>query len=229
MNSSMFDNNKNYTSATHLEFPSSLNMPVSNLEDDRDNGTILSKNDIFGYYDTFIKNTNHPYICVLHVCFKLLSAIFYFFGPILFRNTKSKENDFILTFAITFFLVSVDFYLVKNITGRFLVKMIWWNDIREDYSNNFIFYSTEEANINQLEKNIFWYSLYAYFILWLIQTIQMLISLQICWFLLCILCLTLSFCNLFNFWKSSKEQHKVVGNVLSKVNPSVLFKTFFNN
>lgn len=227
MNTNIFDNTGTYVPNNEIEFRPSLNIPVNNLEDERTHATLGSRSDIFGYYDNFMKNTNHPYICLLHICFKLLSIIIYFLGPLLFRNTKSKENDFILTFAFTFIMVSIDFYLVKNITGRFLVKMIWWNDIREDYSSSFVFYATDETTLNKLEKNIFWYSQYAFFCLWLLQTIQMLISLQICWFLLCVLCLTLSFCNVFNFWKSSKEQHNVVGNILNKINPSAVFKKIF--
>ncbi|EAA16578.1 hypothetical protein, partial [Plasmodium yoelii yoelii] len=93
--------------------------------------------------------------------------------------------------------------------------MIWWIDANPDYSNKIVFQSSEENSLSNMDKNIFWYALYAYFLIWLMQTIQMLMSLQFCWFLLCFICLFLSFYNLFNFWQCSKEQRKMVANVMS--------------
>lgn len=220
-------NQRNFPNHNRIDTTNNIN--INNNNNMSNNNSYLYSNDITMYVQDFVKNSKHPYICCMHIFFKLLSIIIYFLGPYLFKNRKSYENDFILTFAITFFLVSLDFYLVKNITGRFLVKMIWWNDVKEDYSNNFVFYSLDENLLNTTDKNVFWFSLYIFSFHWLIQTIQMLISLQVCWFVLCLLCLILSFCNLFNFWRCSKEQHKVVGNVLNKVNPNALFKKIFNN
>ncbi|CRH01336.1 golgi apparatus membrane protein TVP23, putative [Plasmodium relictum] len=226
MNNNIFETDENEDKI--LNFPSKIDEAMS-IHTDSNNSNSINRNEINYYLKFFFQNTKHPYICFIHILFKFLSVFFYFIGPLIFRNEKSKENDFIVTFAITFFLVSLDFYLVKNITGRFLVKMIWWIDVNDDYSNKIVFHSLEENLLNKLDKNIFWYSLYVNFFIWLIQTIQMLISLQVCWFLLCFLCLFLSFYNLFNFWKCSKEQHKVVGNVLNQINLNSLFKKVFNN
>ncbi|CAD2100537.1 golgi apparatus membrane protein TVP23, putative [Plasmodium vinckei brucechwatti] len=223
----MFENEQN--ESTNINYPVSKNNNMNmNMSYDF-NANSLFKNDLNDYFNTFMQKTKHPYVCLTHIFFKLLSVILYFIGPFIFRNEKSKENDFIVTFAITLFLVSLDFYLVKNITGRFLVKMIWWIDANPDYSNKIVFQSSEETSLNNIEKNIFWYALYAYFLIWLMQTIQMLMSLQLCWFLLCCTCLFLSFYNLFNFWQCSKEQRKVVANIMSNVNLNYIYNKIFYN
>ncbi|KNG74124.1 hypothetical protein PFMG_00065 [Plasmodium falciparum IGH-CR14] len=193
------------------------------------NFSSFNQNDLPRYVNEFIQKMNHPYICMIHVLPKFFSIFIYFLGPFLFRNEKSKEYDFIITFAITFFLVSLDFYLVKNITGRFLVRMIWWIDSGEDYSNNVIFHSLEDKSTNSNEKNVFWFSLYIYVFIWLVQTIQMFISFQVCWFLLCVLCFFLSYYNLYNFWKCSKEQPEIVTGVLNKINFNAILKKLVNN
>ncbi|CAG9473711.1 golgi apparatus membrane protein TVP23, putative [Plasmodium vivax] len=222
-----FASSKNDSGSAQL--PTGLGTPMSiNHSFSVNNPTPFDKNDLTIYFDSFLNKTNHPYICFAHVFFKLLAVSLYFLGPFLFRSEKSNEHDFIITFAVTLFLVSLDFYLVKNITGRFLVKMIWWIDANEDYSNKIIFKSSEESLLNGTDKKVFWYALYANFLIWLSQALQMLMSFQFCWFLLCFLCLFLSFYNLFNFWKCSKEQHKVVGTFLNRINLSQLYKKVFS-
>ncbi|SBT42789.1 golgi apparatus membrane protein TVP23, putative (TVP23) [Plasmodium ovale wallikeri] len=188
-------------------FENSMNIKTAHPFDQN----LFSENDMVNYFSGFMKKSKHPYV-----------------WPVLFRNEQSRENDFIITFAITLFLVSLDFYLVKNITGRFLVKMIWWIDANDDYSNKIVFQSSEENILNKVDKKVFWYALYVNFFIWLMQTTQMLMSLQICWFMLCFLCLLLSFYNLHNFWKCSEEQHKAVGKVLNNVNLNLIYNKIFN-
>ncbi|KJP88447.1 hypothetical protein AK88_01899 [Plasmodium fragile] len=210
------------------QFSTGLGNPMNiNNSFSGNNHAPFDTNDLTNYFKSLLNKTKHPYICFAHVFFKFLAVSIYFIGPYLFQSEKSNEPDFIVTFAGTLFLVSLDFYLVKNITGRFLVKMIWWIDANEDYSNKIIFKSSDENLLNSTDKKVFWYALYANCLMWLSQTLQTLMSFQFCWFLLCSLCLLLSFYNLFNFWKCSKEQHKVVGALLSRINLNQFYKTVF--
>ncbi|SCO93983.1 golgi apparatus membrane protein TVP23, putative [Plasmodium malariae] len=226
MSRSPFESEINETNDS--KFPSNAQNSMNTKNYFNFDPNAFNKNDMMNYFNDFLHNTKHPYICIAHVSFKILSVLLYFIGPYIFRSEKSKENDFIITFAITLFLVSLDFYLVKNITGRFLVKMIWWIDSNEDYSNKIVFQTSEESLLNSVNKKVFWYALYINFSIWLMQAIQMLMSFQICWFMLCFLCVFLSFCNLYNFWKCSKEQHKIVGNVLNNINLNLIYKKLFS-
>lgn len=49
----------------------------------------------------------------------------------------------ILVFVLLVLLISFDFWTVKNITGRLLVGLRYWNDIKEDGTNVWIFESKE--------------------------------------------------------------------------------------
>ncbi|ANQ10162.1 Golgi apparatus membrane protein TVP23-like protein [Plasmodium coatneyi] len=227
MDSYPFASGKNYSGSAQL--PTVLGNPMStNNSSSVNNKAPFDKNALTTYFDGVLNKSNHPYICFAHVFFKLLAVSLYFMGPSLFGSEESDEHDFIITFAVTLFLVSLDFYLVKNITGRLLVKMIWWIDANEDYSNKIIFKTSDESLLNATDKKVFWYALYVNFFIWLSQTLLMLLSFQLCWFLLCFLCLFLSFYNLCNFWKCSKEQHKVVGTFLSRINLNQFYKTAFS-
>ena len=57
-------------------------------------------------------------------------------------------TDFIFTFVVIVLLLSFDFWTVKNITGRLLVGLRWWNEIKEDGSEEWIFESKEVRRVN---------------------------------------------------------------------------------
>jgi hypothetical protein len=54
-------------------------------------------------------------------------------------------DNFTLVFVITILLLAFDFWTVKNISGRLLVGLRWWNEIQPDGSNKWVF---ESANVS---------------------------------------------------------------------------------
>lgn len=57
------------------------------------------------------EKSKHPYICMLHCLFKILSVFFYFVGKIMGLTPLSISLDIIIFSAF-------DFWCVKNLTGR---------------------------------------------------------------------------------------------------------------
>jgi len=67
-----------------------------------------------------LKKAAHPSACIATFAFKGLAFFFYLIiGSIL----KSS----IITFIMVILLCSLDFWIVKNITGRLLVGLRWWS------------------------------------------------------------------------------------------------------
>lgn len=50
-------------------------------------------------------------------------------------------DNFTLVFVVTILLLAFDFWTVKNVSGRLLVGLRWWNEIQEDGSNQWVFES----------------------------------------------------------------------------------------
>jgi hypothetical protein len=67
---------------------------------------------------------NNPVACMFHVGFKAASICSF-----LFLNAILGEE--ILTFIIVVLFAAVDFWTVKNVTGRILVNLRWWSEIDE--------------------------------------------------------------------------------------------------
>lgn len=66
-----------------------------------------------------LKKAGHPVACIATVGFKAAGIFFY----LLVGNFISN----IITFIIVIILSSLDFWVVKNITGRLLVGLRWWS------------------------------------------------------------------------------------------------------
>lgn len=67
----------------------------------------------------------HPTVAVFHVAFKMAAIASYLLLGIF---TKS----FVVHFVLTVTLLAFDFWTVKNVSGRLLVGLRWWNDVDED-------------------------------------------------------------------------------------------------
>lgn len=76
----------------------------------------------------------HPYVTLSHIFFRSLAIVVYlFFTPFI--------DSFITSFVFIVLLLSADFWTVKNITGRILVGLRWWNYIDEEGNSNWIYES----------------------------------------------------------------------------------------
>merc|ERR1719382_1638742 len=92
-----------------------------------------------------LQTAAHPVTCVFHAAFKLGVLLFYFNG------------GYVSTFILTTIFAALDFWTVKNITGRLLVGLRWWSHVREDGSQEWVFESNpEEGNLNSTDRNVFW-------------------------------------------------------------------------
>lgn len=53
-------------------------------------------------------------------------------------------HSFVIQFVITIFFVALDFWTVKNVSGRLLVGLRWWNDINEEGESVWHFESLDQ-------------------------------------------------------------------------------------
>ncbi len=82
------------------------------------------------------KASRHPIASVVHLLFKVAAMLTYLFSE-LFRV------NFTTAFVACVVLLAVDFWVVKNITGRLLVGLRWWNEVKQDGSSEWVFESVE--------------------------------------------------------------------------------------
>ncbi|CAH8357848.1 unnamed protein product [Eruca vesicaria subsp. sativa] len=71
-----------------------------------------------------VENYANPKTCLFHVLFKGAALAFYILSALFF-------NSFVIIFVVTVLLAALDFWVVKNVSGRILVGLRWWNEIND--------------------------------------------------------------------------------------------------
>ena len=141
----------------------------------------------------------HTTAAFFHVFWKA-SAIFTY----LFCGWFS--DSFILSFVVSVLLHAFDFWTTKNITGRLLVGLRWWNEILDDGTNKWVFESKpNNRNVHPNDSLVFWTGIYLTPIIWCIFGVGAFIGLKFNWLLIVILAISLSGANLVGYWKCQSD------------------------
>ncbi|KAK2586118.1 hypothetical protein KPH14_001253 [Odynerus spinipes] len=107
----------------------------------------------FGEEDEAGQNNKlkHPYVTMFHLAFRIGAIVAY-------MMCKFFTNSFIASFVTIVLLLSMDFWTVKNITGRLMVGLRWWNYVDDNGKSHWVFES-KKNRINPTEARIFWLAL----------------------------------------------------------------------
>merc|ERR1711990_716079 len=76
-------------------------------------------------------------------------------------------------------LNAVDFWTVKNVTGRILVGLRWWSKIGPDGKEEWVFASIAKNEANKNDARVFWFFQYLMSVVWSIFAVVSLFSLSI--------------------------------------------------
>jgi hypothetical protein len=161
-----------------------------------------------GGWGQALSQSSHPMVCIFHMLFKGLALFFYLFGGIFARDGKGHTSgaNFITVTVICILLLAADFWVVKNITGRLLVGLRWWNKVEGD-TTTWIFESAgDNRPINKFDSSVFWTILYATPLVWMALFIIGLLKFNLGWLIIVVMALALSFANVYGYYKCSKDQ-----------------------
>ena len=82
-----------------------------------------------------IHHHRHPVAAFFHVFFRASALIVYIL------ITSFMSGHFIELFLTIILLLAFDFWTVKNVTGRLMVGLRWWNKVEEDGTSTWQFES----------------------------------------------------------------------------------------
>ncbi|XP_069916055.1 Golgi apparatus membrane protein TVP23 homolog C isoform X2 [Oryctolagus cuniculus] len=115
-------------------------------------------------------------------------------------------------------LLSCDFWAVKNVTGRLMVGLRWWNHIDEDGKSHWVFESRktsseENKTVSEAESRIFWLGLIACPVLWVIFAFSALFSFRVKWLAVVIMGVVLQGANLYGYIRCKVGSRKNLTNM----------------
>ena len=80
-------------------------------------------------------NHRHPISAFFHVFFRASALIVYLV------LSSFISGHFVELFLTVIILLAFDFWTVKNVTGRLMVGLRWWNKVEEDGTSTWMFES----------------------------------------------------------------------------------------
>jgi hypothetical protein len=105
------------------------------------------------------------------------SLLLYLFGLLFIHS-------FILVFITCILLLSIDFYYLKNIAGRRLVGLRWWNEVNpQTGESHWVFESSDPETkiINATDSRFFWIALYSQPLLWVALAVVAVVRFEFIW------------------------------------------------
>ena len=193
-----FDDNQNINiNADINNLESNVNQVQNDLLQEEPQQGQKRKNKITDFY----RKSSNPSIALMTVGLKL-AALFFF----LFLNILASEA---FVMIVVILLVAADFWYTKNISGRILVGLRWWNKFDpENQQDIWTFESKNERKEANIDRNTFWISLYGFTGAWLFLFIWECVMFNFMWGFLCLISLAISGINTYGFFRCSKLQQK---------------------
>jgi Eukaryotic protein of unknown function (DUF846) len=184
------------------------------------------------YIQEKLSQSAHPTVVIFHILFKAIALFLYIFGGWFLpsgSNARSGGGHFITLSVAIILMLAFDFWTVKNVTGRLLVGLRWWNKVDND-STTWIFESAEDQqNINnnnnnhgmqpltnqngkeilpynKFDRSVFWTVLYATPVAWGVMMFFALLKFQFHWLLIDGMALAMGGANVYGYYRCSREQ-----------------------
>ncbi|KAL2122521.1 hypothetical protein VTJ04DRAFT_2976 [Mycothermus thermophilus] len=144
--------------------------------------------------------SSHPITLLTFLAFRVSSLLVYLFG-LLFTD------NLVMIFIITILLLAADFYYLKNIAGRRLVGLRWWNEVDPATGDShWVFESSEPGTkvINPTDSRFFWIALYVQPVFWIALALVAVLTFKFIWLPLVAIALVLTITNTLAFSKCDK-------------------------
>jgi len=91
--------------------------------------------------------------------FRIAAIVMYILGGYI--------HNYVLSTVIVVVLLSMDFWNCRNVSGRVLVGLRYWNQVDEDGESYWVFESRDPSRpANPIDSKMFWIALYAFPVLW---------------------------------------------------------------
>ncbi|XP_042361141.1 Golgi apparatus membrane protein TVP23 homolog B [Plectropomus leopardus] len=137
----------------------------------------------------------HPLASFFHLFFRTSAILVYLLCDMF-------SSRFIACMVTIILLLSCDFWTVKNVSGRLLVGLRWWNQVDEDGKSQWVFESrtkNSQSTTSTAESQIFWLGLIVCPMFWVVFVFSTIVSLKIKWLAVVVMGLVLQWANLYGY------------------------------
>lgn len=164
-----------------------------------------------------LSESSHPIALLSFLILRLSPLLIYILGSLFTSN-------YILLFITVILLLAADFWNVKNISGRLLVGLRWWNESNELGQSIWVFENADPNRyINPIDSKVFWTLMYVIPLTWVVLAIFAILKFEFLSLILVIVAISLSMTNTMAYTKCDKfgKANTIANDMFSSVGGSL--------
>ncbi|XP_005092872.1 Golgi apparatus membrane protein TVP23 homolog B [Aplysia californica] len=171
------------------------------------------------------KRIKHPVAVLFHVLFRGLALLAYLLCGLF-------SSSFITNFVVVVILLCMDFWTVKNVTGRLLVGLRWWNYVDEQGESHWIYESRKGSGtikISVAESRIFWMSLVVSQILWVFFCFATIFTFSFKWIMVTVVGFLMNGANVYGYVRCKVGAKKSLSSVATSFLSTQMFRSMLSS
>jgi hypothetical protein len=115
-------------------------------------------------------------------------------------------NNFVLSTVAVVVLLAMDFWNCRNVAGRTLVGLRFWNQVDDDGESYWVFESRDPSRpANPVDAKMFWIALYVFPALWLLLFVVSILRFSLSFIPIVALALIFNFTNAVGFTYADRD------------------------
>ncbi|GHJ88624.1 hypothetical protein NliqN6_5026 [Naganishia liquefaciens] len=156
-----------------------------------------------------LKSSSHPMVLACLYLFRSAAIAVYVLCGLF-------TDNYVLSIVIVVVLLSLDFWNVRNVAGRTLVGLRYWNEVDEEGESSWVFECRDPSRpANAIDEKMFWIALYAFPLGWLALFFVSLLKFNISFLPIVILALVFNFSNVLGFTYADRDAKRQWANQMS--------------
>ncbi|KAJ7636022.1 Golgi apparatus membrane protein TVP23 [Mycena polygramma] len=125
-------------------------------------------------------------------------------------------NNYVLSTVAVVVLLAMDFWNCRNVAGRTLVGLRFWNQVDEDGESYWVFESRDPSRpANAVDSKMFWIAIYVFPLLWVALFIVSLLRFKLTFVPIVVLALVFNITNAVGFTYADREARQRWANSVS--------------
>jgi len=123
-------------------------------------------------------------------------------------------DDYVLSTVAVVVLLAMDFWNCRNVAGRTLVGLRFWNQVDEDGESYWVFESRDPSRpANPVDSRMFWIALYIFPAFWLLLLVISIVRFNLAFVPIVILALVFNVTNAVGFTYADRDKQRSANSV----------------
>ncbi|KAG9128445.1 Golgi apparatus membrane protein tvp23 [Ceratobasidium sp. 392] len=158
-----------------------------------------SSSDLEAGLGGILKQSSHPMVLFVLYLLRIAAITVYILCGFF-------TDNYVLSTVIVVVLLAMDFWNCRNVAGRRLVGLRFWNQVDEDGESYWVFESRDPLRpANPIDSKMFWTALYVFPVLWIFLFIVSILKFNISFLPIVALALVFNITNVIGFTYADRD------------------------